>query len=120
MYRSTNSTIDSNDPLNQTIVDVSKLEGELFLLGDFNYPNIKGAMKSYFTQYSCVVIVLFNTALCRSTFSTVSFTNLVFRLSVLSLNQDIKYASSYYVTLICSFVLTLYNKNSPFINKKLI
>ena len=60
-------------------------------------------MKSYFTHYSCVVIILFNTALCRSAFSTVSFTKLVFRLPVLSLNQDIK---------IC-FVLTLC-KNSSF------
>ena len=40
MYRSPNSTIDSNDHLNQTIEDVSRLNGELFLLGDFNYPNI--------------------------------------------------------------------------------
>ena len=38
----------------------------------------KGAKKSYYTQYSCVVIVLFNTALCRSAFSTVSFRKLVF------------------------------------------
>ena len=46
---------------------------------------IKGATKSYFTHYSCVVIVFFNTA----AFSTVSFRKLVFCLSVLSLNQDI-------------------------------
>ena len=37
-----------------------------------------------------MVIVLFNTALCMSAFSTVSFRKLVFRLSVLSLDQDIK------------------------------
>lgn len=42
MYRSTNSTTVSNDLLNQTIADVSKLKGELFQLGDFNYPNING------------------------------------------------------------------------------
>ena len=54
----------------------------------------KGATKSYFTHYSCVVIVLFNTDLCRSASSTVSFRKLGFRLSALSLNQDIKYASS--------------------------
>ena len=50
----------------------------------------KGATKSHFTNYSCVVIVLLNTALCRSAFSTVSFRKQVFRLSVLSLNQGIK------------------------------
>ena len=50
----------------------------------------KEATKSYITHNSCVVIVLFNTALCRSAFSTVSFSKLVFRLSVFSLNQDIK------------------------------
>ena len=50
----------------------------------------KGATKSHFANYSCVVIVLLNTALCRSAFSTVSFSKQVFRLSVLSLNEDIK------------------------------
>ena len=56
-------------------------------------PNVtirKGATKSYFTHYSCVVIVFFNTALHGSAFSTVSFRKLVFRLFILSLNQDIK------------------------------
>ena len=48
---------------------------------------VKGATKSDFTHYSCVVNVLFNTALYRSAFSPVSFRNLGFRLSVLSLNQ---------------------------------
>ena len=51
---------------------------------------LEGATKSYFTHYSCVVMVFFNTALRRSPFSTVSFKKLVLRLSVLSLNQDIK------------------------------
>ena len=45
------------------------------------------------------VIVFFNTALCRSAFSTVSFRKLVFCLSVLSLNQDIKI----YVIMLCNF-----------------
>ena len=40
-------------------------------------------------------------------FSTSSFRKLVFRLSALSLNQDIKIESLCYVILICSFVLTL-------------
>ena len=45
----------------------------------------KGATKSYFTHYSCVVIILFKTGLQRSAFSTISYrTLLVFRLSLLS------------------------------------
>ena len=39
---------------------------------------VKGATKSYYTQYLCMVIVLFNTALHRSAFSTVSLRKLVF------------------------------------------
>ena len=65
----------------------------------FVIKNVKGATKSYFTLYSCMVIVLFNTALCRSAFSTVSFRKLVFGLSVLSLNQDIKIC----VIMLCNF-----------------
>ena len=45
--------------------------------------NIKGDTKLYFTHYSCVVIILFNTGLCRSAFSTISFRKLVVYLSVL-------------------------------------
>ena len=45
---------------------------------------IKKATKSYFIHYSCVVMVVFNTALCSSAFSTVSSGKLAFRLSVLS------------------------------------
>ena len=40
VYRSPNSTIDNVDLLKQTIENVSKLKGELLLLGDFYYPNI--------------------------------------------------------------------------------
>ena len=40
MYKSPKSTFDSNDLLNQTIEDISKLKDELLILGDFNYPNI--------------------------------------------------------------------------------
>ena len=32
---------------------------------NFHLKIIKGATKSYFTHYPCVVIILFNTALCR-------------------------------------------------------
>ena len=52
--------------------------------------HFKGVLKSYFKHYFYLVIVLFKTALCRSSFSAVSFGKLVFRLSVVSLNQDIK------------------------------
>ena len=58
--------------------------------------------------------LFFNTALCRSAFSTVSFRKLVFRLSVLSLNQDVKIC----VIMLRNVTLTLY-KNSPVINNKL-
>ena len=68
----------------------------------------KETTKSYFTHYSCVVIILFNTGLCRSTFSTISFGKLFFHLSVLAsiffksnaLNQDIKMC----VIMLCNFV----------------
>ena len=56
-------------------------------LDDFLF---KEATKSCFTIYSSVAIVLLNTALCRSAFSTVSFRKQVFLLSLLSLNQGIK------------------------------
>ena len=39
-YLCVNSTIDNNDLLNQIIEDVSKLKGELLLLGDFNNQNM--------------------------------------------------------------------------------
>ena len=85
---------------------------------NLQYFVFKVVTKSYFTHYSCVVIVFFNTALCRSSFSTVSFRKLVFRLFVLSLNQDIKICVIILCNLDVDFVLTL-NKNSPFINNKL-
>ena len=74
--------------------------------------DIKGATKSYFTHYSCVVIVFFNTALCRLAFSTVSFRKLVFH-PVFSLNQDIKIG-------VIMYVFWHVNENSPFINNKLL
>ena len=65
-------------------------------------PFFKGATKSHFTSYSCVVIILLNTALCRPPFSTVSFKKQVFRLSVFSLNQGIKLC----VIMLCNFDIT--------------
>ena len=43
--------------------------------------SVKGATKLYFTHYSCVVIILFNTGLYKSAFSISSFGKLVFCLS---------------------------------------
>ena len=42
---------------------------------------LKGATKFYFTHYPCEVIILFNTGLYKSVFSTYSFGKLVFYLS---------------------------------------
>ena len=58
-------------------------------------------IKHRFTQTLMIWLVLLNTALCRSAFSTVSFRKQVFRLSVLSLNQDIKLR----VIMLCNFDL---------------
>ena len=44
----------------------------------FSAKFFKGATKSYYMQYACVVIALLNTVLCRCAFSTVSFRKLVF------------------------------------------
>ena len=63
------------------------------------WKEFKGATKLYFTHYSCLVIVLINTASCGSSFSTVSFRKLAFRLSVFSLNQDLKRC----VVMLCNF-----------------
>ena len=52
-----------------------KNDPELFLCQDVN---IKGATKLYFARYSYVVIILFNTGLYKSAFSTDSFRKLVF------------------------------------------
>ena len=62
---------------------------------DISKKYLKEAKKSYFTHYSCMVIFLFNKALCRSAFS---FGKLVFCLCAScvsffksnALNQDIK------------------------------
>ena len=43
---------------------------------------LKGALKSCFTRYLCVIIILFNTVLCKSSFYTYSFGNKVPRLSL--------------------------------------
>ena len=71
--------------------------------------SINGATKSHFAHYSCWVIILFNTGLCRSTSSTISFGKLVFRVSVLSmffvLNQMFWISLCYllcYLILLCN------------------
>ena len=58
-----------------------------------------------------MVIVLLNTALRRSAFSTVSFRKLVFHPSVLSLNQDIMHHQAMYFVE-CP-VITRNKKHSP-------
>ena len=72
--------------------------------------------KSEGFNYSCMVIILFNTGLCRSAFSTISLGKLDFRLSVLSavlqffnLNQMLwikilKHLFWYFVILLFNFV----------------
>ena len=44
---------------------------------------LHGATKLHFTDYSCVVFILFNTGLCKSALLTNSFGKLVFHRSVL-------------------------------------
>ena len=44
----------------------------------FQYLFVKGATKSYFTHYTLVVIILFNTGLYESAISTYSFAKLLF------------------------------------------
>ena len=44
---------------------------------------LKGATSLFFTHYSCVAVILFNTGLYMSALSTFSFGKLVFSLSVL-------------------------------------
>ena len=71
----------------------------------------KAATKPYFTLYSCVVTVLFNTNLCRSAFSTVFFGKLDFRLCPFCvfcfesnvLNQDLEICAM----MLCDFVKQL-------------
>ena len=52
-------------------------------------------MKSYFMHYSCVVTVLFNTALYRSAFPMVSFR----KLPLLSLSKDFRIC----IIMLCNF-----------------
>ena len=65
------------------------------------------ATKWYFTHYSCVVIILLDTGLCRTEFSTIST---VFHISVFSvffvLNQ-------FWINFFCFVFFSIY-KNSPY------
>ena len=58
---------------------IKQIHDQLTTLNGF----IKGAMKLYSSHFSCLVIVLFNTGLWKSLFSTDSFGKLVFYLSEL-------------------------------------
>ena len=85
----------------------------LLLLLQFCKKDFKGATKSYFTQYFCVVIILFDMGFCRSVFSTICFRKLVFHIPGLSvffvesnvLNEDIKTAALKYVLSLLKKVL---------------
>ena len=84
---------------------------------------IKRATKSYFTHYSCVVIVLINTALCRSAFPTISFRKLVYRPSVLRFLwiKTLKFALSCNVQFWYVILFSLYIKTHLLsINKQAI
>ena len=87
-----------------------------------NIHSAKGATKSYFMHYPCVVIVLFNTDLCRSAFSTISFGKLVFRLSfVFFILNKIFWIQDIKISVIniwkgpnCRVILFSLYKNSPY------
>ena len=49
-----------------------------FNQNSFSFVVLKGATELYFTHYSCVVIILFNSGLYKSAFFTDSFGKLVF------------------------------------------
>ena len=77
----------------------------------------KGATNLYFTHYSCVVFILFNTGLCESAFSNNSFGKLVFYRSVefdvIFINFiTFAYLCLYRCQVICVFVL--FYENSLF------
>ena len=69
---------------------------------------IKGAMKSYLMLYLCVVIIFFNTDLCKSAFSTYSFEKQAFRLSMLFFfvcsvfKVDVMWSSKTFSTFLCN------------------
>ena len=78
-------------PLRISSVNVTKSLMENFIfLCSVCYFSVKGATKSYFTHYSCVVIILFNTGFRKSAFSTDFFGKLVFRVSSLSALYQIR------------------------------
>ena len=82
----------------------------------------KGALKLYFTHYLFVVIILLNTVLDRSAFSTNSFEKLVFRLSVIYIFSA---RSVFRFCLYIIYVIIVYIsvRNSPILfllNEKLI
>ena len=56
----------------------------IFERANIGFACFQGAMKLYFRHYSCGVIILLNTGLDKSAFSTYSFGKLVFILFVFS------------------------------------
>ena len=65
--------------------DIIKYSSSFISLVITSFPSIKGAAKSYFTHYLCVVIILLNIGLYKFAVSTYSFGKLDFRLSVFSM-----------------------------------
>ena len=78
----------------------------------------KGATKSHFTNYYCVVIVLLIRLYAVVHFIQFLLENKVIVFLCFLWIKALNYASSCDVILICSFVLTLYKK-SLFLNNKL-
>ena len=72
----------------------------------------KGALKLYFTHYLFVVIILLNTVLDRSAFSSNSFEKLVFRLPVISVFSA-RSVFRFYLHNIYVIIVYISVRNSP-------
>ena len=70
MLEKLNNIVFSNDDIDSDIVTFFS-DGKGYVAIDLH--NIKGATKLYFKNNLCIVIILFNTSLCKSAFSTYSF-----------------------------------------------
>ena len=88
----------------ETVINQGLLKGHRFSSHCFSY--IKGATKLYFGHYSYVVIILFNTDLYKSAFSTDSFVKLIFCLFMLSALRWIEFD----ITFINFVTLALHNQ----------
>ena len=75
----------------------------------------RGALKSYFTHYSYVVIVLFNTTLYRSVFSTISlfwaFCVFYFKSNVLNQYINCRPQGRQRLLSACVYIMRIYGRN---------